>query len=263
MNNGICGICGKPMMSNSTQDHIYPKAILKWTPYSTDALRKLINAPENIIMAHELCNTRKQDSIIQTDKVIMSGKQRETLKKLAERAQPEIDEFLRQKEALLKKQGGRCFGCGEKIDSGSIRRIDPSQARTWSNGCVVCSRCNIRKGGFFQNSITLKQAQLICSEIEQKYAKPMNPVSHRKPNVPWTEVYETEEDLICALRKIYVPMDKSQTAPPSTFRGFAYIYSFARWVQEGKTTLLDGQLKKAKQLAVEIKKAESIADYHF
>lgn len=99
----------------------------------------------------------------------------------------------------------------------------------------------------------LKEAQIICNKINGKYYKAVG-------SVKWNEVFDNEEQIIDALRKVYIP--KNRTAPQSTFKGYEYIYSFAYYVQHG-WTLSDKQMQQCKRLALEIKKASAIADYKF
>jgi len=98
----------------------------------------------------------------------------------------------------------------------------------------------------------LHEAQMTCNRIESDY--------FFKGRVKWTDVFENEDQLIQALKSIYIP--KSRTAPLYTFKGYAYIYSFAYYVQKG-WTLSAKQITQCKRLALEIKKAAAIADYKF
>ena len=102
------------------------------------------------------------------------------------------------------------------------------------------------------NTMTLRQAQLICSEIDRNF--------YFYNRVKWTDVFKDEKELLQALSEIYIP--KGRTAPPYTFKGYAYIYSFAYYVQKG-WTLSTKQITQCKRLALEIKKAKEISAYRF
>lgn len=103
--------------------------------------------------------------------------------------------------------------------------------------------------------MNLSQAQKICQEIEAEYA-----IKRLSNNIKWTDVFGSEQEMLSALGKIYIP--KSRTAPAYTFKGYELIYSYAYYVQRG-WKLSDKQITQCKRLAVEIKKAAEIAEYKF
>ena len=108
--------------------------------------------------------------------------------------------------------------------------------------------------------MTLRQAQQTCTEIDAQHKAQVK-------KVKWTDVYSSEQAIIDALNTIYIP--KSKTAPMYTFKGYEYIYSFADRVQkcwtlnEKYNALSEKQMKQAKRLALEIKKAAAIRHYKF
>lgn len=97
--------------------------------------------------------------------------------------------------------------------------------------------------------MNINEARGICFEIEMACK-----------GKTWNKIYSDDTELVADLAKVYVP--KNKTAPVNTFKGYAYIYSFASAVQSGKT-LTDKQLAQAKRIAKEIKKAAAIAEYAF
>lgn len=101
----------------------------------------------------------------------------------------------------------------------------------------------------------LIQAQTICNKIDAEYA-----YRRLQGGIKWTDVFSTEQEIVEALGKIYIP--KSRTAPAYTFKGYELIYSYAYYVQRG-WKLSDKQITQCKRLAVEIKKAAEIAEYEF
>lgn len=96
--------------------------------------------------------------------------------------------------------------------------------------------------------MNLRKAQILCSKIDAQYG-----INGTK----WNDVYSSEQELLDDLKNIYIP--KNKTAPVGTFKGYEYIYSFAYYVQKG-WELSDKQIRQAKRLAKEIKKASMIAE---
>lgn len=78
--------------------------------------------------------------------------------------------------------------------------------------------------------------------------------SQLSKKVAWTEVYNTEEDIINDLMIIDYNQNPVYISRQHFYRGYEYIHSFARRVQSGKD-LTPAQMKQAKRLAVEIRKA--------
>ena len=99
--------------------------------------------------------------------------------------------------------------------------------------------------------MNLRKAQTICNQIEAQYG-----VGETK----WNDIYTSEQELINDLEYVYIPKDK--TAPFGTFKGYEYIYSFAYYVRKG-WKLSEKQIRQAKRLAKEIKKASMIAECYF
>lgn len=99
--------------------------------------------------------------------------------------------------------------------------------------------------------MTLRQAQTVCTKLDAQYGAQVK-------QVKWNDVFSSEEELVEALANVFIP--KGRIAPIYTFRGYEYIYSFAYYVQKG-WTLSEKQMKQAKRLALEIKKAAAIKEY--
>lgn len=76
--------------------------------------------------------------------------------------------------------------------------------------------------------------------------------------VVWSDIFASEDELVEALRSLYIP--KNRTEFTSCFKGYEYIYSFAYYVQKG-WTLSTAQMRQAKRLALEIKKAQIVTSY--
>lgn len=102
--------------------------------------------------------------------------------------------------------------------------------------------------------MTLIQAQSICNRIESEAVQ-----ANKFGQIRWKTVYGSEEEIVEDLKKIYIPANR--TAPAFTFKGYDFIYSFACYVKKG-WTLSKKQMDQCKRLAVEIKKAAAIAEYH-
>jgi len=76
----------------------------------------------------------------------------------------------------------------------------------------------------------------------------------RGKRIKWNEVYESEEELVQALRDI-IPGSQYHLSSIPIYKGYDYINSFSLWVQAGKE-LTPNQMKQAKRNACEIKKAQ-------
>lgn len=76
-------------------------------------------------------------------------------------------------------------------------------------------------------------------------------------SVKWTEVFETETDIVEALKQIPYDVNMMYVSFPCTYRGYEYIHSFARIVQNGNE-LSEAQMKQAKRIATQIKVAYEI-----
>lgn len=103
--------------------------------------------------------------------------------------------------------------------------------------------------------MNLNEAQAVCQRIGGEYDR-----KRMTGSVTWNDVYESENELLNDLKKVFIP--EKREAPPATFIGYSYIYSFAYYVQKG-WPLSDKQMAQAKRIAVEIRKAASIAGYRF
>ena len=100
------------------------------------------------------------------------------------------------------------------------------------------------------DSMNIKKAQINISKVQNKFAT----VS----KVKWTDVYSSESEIINDLLRIHIPRI-SEWCGITFYKGYEYIHSFAKQVQSGKV-LSEKQLIQCKRLALEIKKAASIAD---
>ncbi len=98
----------------------------------------------------------------------------------------------------------------------------------------------------------LKEAQIIIGKIDTKFNSTLNPVK-------WNEIYTSEEEIINELKQIHIPEKNEWFGINPLYKGYEYIHSFAKQVQNGRT-LTDKQTTQCKRLATEIKKAYSIKD---
>lgn len=78
--------------------------------------------------------------------------------------------------------------------------------------------------------------------------------------VKWTNFFKNEEAIVSALKEIPIkdPME-IYMGMSVAYKGYEYIHSFAKRVQDGKE-LSDAQMRQAKRIASEIKKAWLIRD---
>ena len=148
----ICAVCGLPLESNCTIDHVVPQAIYKWNESYLDhaaftALRKQILSPRNTVKMHRSCNEKKAEAIIDISSLHVGRKKRASLRRTREAVAPYIESFLQSKVELLETQRGRCHLCRIRLsDGGVLRRVDETSARTWDNACLICHVCNRRVG---------------------------------------------------------------------------------------------------------------------
>lgn len=146
----ICAICGKPITSGCTVDHVIPQAIYKWNENYLShaefaALRKRITSGRNTVKTHRYCNERKEESIIRIAGLHVSRRKRAKLRETYNAVEPYIEAFLENKQKLSEQQQGRCYVCRIPLkDGGVLRRIDDTRERTWDNACLICHRCNCR-----------------------------------------------------------------------------------------------------------------------
>ena len=146
----ICAICGKPIHSFCTVDHVIPQAIYKWNEQYLDrpefvALRRRITSPRNTVRTHRRCNERKEESIVHIAHLHVSRTKRAKLRQTYTAVEPYIEAFLQRKEELRERQQGCCYVCGKPLkDGGVLRRIDDSLERVWENACLICHRCNCK-----------------------------------------------------------------------------------------------------------------------
>ena len=146
----ICAICGKPITSGCTIDHVIPQAIYKWNESYLSrsefaALRRRITSVRNTVKTHRRCNERKEESIIRISTLHVSRRKRAKLRETYDAVEPYIEKFLENKKQIAEQQQDRCFICRIPLkDGGVLRRIDDTQPRTWDNACLICHRCNCR-----------------------------------------------------------------------------------------------------------------------
>ncbi len=146
----ICAICGKPIFSNCTIDHVIPQAIYKWHEQYLShaefaALRKRITSPRNTVRTHRHCNERKEESIVRIAGLHVSRTKRGKLHQTYTAVEPYIEAFLKRKDELRERQQNCCYVCGKPLrDGGVLRRIDDTLDRVWENACLICHRCNCR-----------------------------------------------------------------------------------------------------------------------
>lgn len=145
----ICAICGKPILSGCTIDHVVPQAVYKWHECYLDKaefndLRRRITSPRNTVKTHRYCNERKEEAIIRVDGLHVSRTKRSKLRATFAAVEPYIEAFLKRKAELSDQQQGRCYICHAPLKKGVLRRIDDEQPRTWDNACIICHRCNCK-----------------------------------------------------------------------------------------------------------------------
>lgn len=99
----------------------------------------------------------------------------------------------------------------------------------------------------------LRKAQIEAREIDSRF------FGFKK--IAWTDVYGSEDAILEDLKIVHVPAKSELTgAVCQLYNGYEYIHSFARTVQAGRS-LSEAQMRQAKRLAKEIKKAAAVAAY--
>ena len=145
----ICAICGKEINGNPTIDHVFPKALYKWNKSSN--IRALIQNKSNFVYAHKECNLKKEDSIINPNKLYLDDEKSRLLQTTYKNLLPVISDYETHKEEIYHYQTGKCFCCRKKIKSNAVlRRINPKKKRTWDNACLVCHTCNLENADYLE-----------------------------------------------------------------------------------------------------------------
>ncbi len=101
----------------------------------------------------------------------------------------------------------------------------------------------------------MRKALRIAREIEGEFA-----YAAIRGSIKWSDIFASEEEIVAALKEVEIPAKNSSffSMPVPVYSGYEYIHSFARRVQEGKD-LTDAQMRQAKRLALEIKKAAAVS----
>lgn len=152
----LCAICGKEIKYGKNRDHIFPRAIAKWeqayiSPEELQTIRSLIGSKANIIPVHSYCNVQKDDAIPWLYALHIEPAHYLQLLKIKEQLSPYINDFLQHKRIIQQKQKNKCYSCNKPLKTlGTIRRIDPTKPRIWSNACIVCTKCNCTYEGWYQ-----------------------------------------------------------------------------------------------------------------
>ncbi|MCR5597106.1 MAG: hypothetical protein K6G19_02935 [Lachnospiraceae bacterium] len=149
----ICAICGKSIERGYSVDHVYPRAIYKWSEkyLSRDEQNQLVDSIEsdgNYVKTHRDCNMAKEDTMPEIDKLYLTPEKKQELQLLGEKIRKELENYTHQKSQLLQNQNGKCIGCGCDLQEGVLRRKDPKMPRIWENACVVCHECNLKRERF-------------------------------------------------------------------------------------------------------------------
>ena len=150
----ICAICGKEIKDTPSIDHVFPRALYKWSECYLPKgeykhIERLISGPDNRVKTHDSCNKAKEDEMPVIDRLHISEDQMGRLGALEGALMDLIDNYTINKSKVLTGQNRRCLGCGRKIKGeGVLRRIDPKKKRTWDNACIVCHVCNTNKSNF-------------------------------------------------------------------------------------------------------------------
>lgn len=100
--------------------------------------------------------------------------------------------------------------------------------------------------------LDLRKAQVVTRKIDFEYQSQIK-------TVKWTEIYNSESEILEDLKVIHIPNKEESHRIYTLYKGYEFIHSFAKQVQNGKS-LTEKQMIQCKRLALEIKKAASIKD---
>lgn len=100
--------------------------------------------------------------------------------------------------------------------------------------------------------LNVRKAQRITMELSARFKENLAPVK-------WSDIYISEQAIMDDLMKVHVPEQGEWNGPLAIYKGYEFIHSFAHQVQSGEE-LSEEQIVQCKRLALEIKKAASIAD---
>ena len=149
----ICAICGQSIHGEAVRDHVFPRAIYKWSEcyLSTTEYRKLksrIDSGRNQVCIHAQCKEQKKEEMPAVGLLHIAPDKYEELMTVGMEVVTPALSYEAHKKELLKEQGERCAGCGCSLEAGILRRRDPNRARMWRNACIVCEECNRMKARF-------------------------------------------------------------------------------------------------------------------
>ena len=153
MNNKICAICGKAISGKVSDDHVFPRAIYKWseeylTTQEYQDLKKQIESADNHVSTHPDCNYQKEDEIPDINALHLSLSVYNGLISVEKTVNSAVVSYCDHKQQVLLSQAGRCAGCGCELQKGVLRRRDPDLPRRWENACIVCHECNLKNEKF-------------------------------------------------------------------------------------------------------------------
>ena len=88
----------------------------------------------------------------------------------------------------------------------------------------------------------LRSAQIIVRKIDAEYRTNLN-------SVKWNNVYKSETEIVEDLKQVHIPAKEEIYTISNLYKGYEYIHSFAKQVQNGKI-LSDKQMAQCKRLAL-------------
>lgn len=149
LNIQTCALCGGVLKSHVNKDHIFPKAIYKWTEKVLDKsearkLKSILWSKRNVVKVHYRCNYRKMDAVLDVNQLYVPEEKREVLIHTRNKVMKYYNIYLGIKKRVFEKQNNLCYYCHRRIarKNGIMRRIDDKLPRIESNACVICRRCN-------------------------------------------------------------------------------------------------------------------------
>ena len=118
----VCAICGKEIKDTPSIDHVFPRALYKWSEcYLSKGeykhIERLISGPDNRVKTHDSCNKAKEDEMPVIDRLHISEDQMSRLEALEDDLMDLIENYTINKSKALKRQNKRCLGCVERLST--------------------------------------------------------------------------------------------------------------------------------------------------
>ena len=142
----VCVYCGAEIrLIDETREHVLPKAVLKWGTFDDVEVSGFNKRGVNVFPAHKICNENKAGKVLtesQIRSLFVSDVDRERILAFHREIKSLSDSYLRLRERIYWLQNGRCFECGDELNSNfSLRRPIHRLPRSINNCVGLCMYC--------------------------------------------------------------------------------------------------------------------------